>query len=292
MPRMRVAGWSRFVVAILIGLAAAGCEETSAPAGAVAELAASVEPGVHRQYGTPVKVGQGMARAYVLLDQKTKTPLEVGVAFDERALEGLPEPMPGHAHDMHEFLLPLPPQAPATYRFVELDWNPQGHTPPFHPQPHFDVHFYITSVEQRNAIDPADPLFLQRAANFPAPEFIPPGYGSPSVLFGLPIADVAVPRMGVHWIDPTSPEYPPQLQPFTHTFIIGTWDGRVTFYEPMVTREFMQNVRSGAAPPLHKSVSVAQQHEPAGHYPDGYSVVWDATKKEYRIAITGLAWRE
>src|SRR5690242_4261619 len=48
-------------------------------------------PGMHRQYGTPVKVGNGMARAYVVLDAKSgQAPAEIGIALDQKALDGLP----------------------------------------------------------------------------------------------------------------------------------------------------------------------------------------------------------
>jgi hypothetical protein len=30
---------------------------------------------------------------------------------------------------------------------------------------------------------------------------------------------------------------------------------------------------------------------PAGYYPNGYRVGYDAQAKEYRIALTGLGWR-
>ena len=37
-----------------------------------------------------------------------------------------------------------PPLAPEPYRFMMLDWNPQGHQPPgVYTVPHFDFHFYM-----------------------------------------------------------------------------------------------------------------------------------------------------
>ena len=286
-------------VALVAGLtlAVTACQDAEAP------LSPSTEAGIlgnglsgtSRHYGEPVKVGNGRARAYVVIDNRAGSAVELGVALDERALEGLPAPMAGHPEghdDMHEFILPLPSRSPAPYQFVELDWNPQGHSAPFHSEPHFDFHFHKFTLAERNAIDVSDPSYADRAANFPAPEYIPAGYFSPSTLLGVPPVAVAIPRMGIHWIDPTSPEYPPQSQQFTHTFIVGTWDGRVTFYEPMVTRAFLLGQRDGSVPALEMQVPVARRHSPAGYYPDGYRVMWDAKAKEYRVAITGLAWRE
>src|SRR5574338_327063 len=103
-------------------------------------------PGAHRQYGVPTKVGDGMARTYVVLDEKNgRAPLELGIALDDRALSGLPTE-PGE----FSFTLPLPTHAPEPYRFAELDWNPQGHEPEgVYSVPHFDFHFYTVSVAER-----------------------------------------------------------------------------------------------------------------------------------------------
>jgi hypothetical protein len=43
--------------------------------------------------------------------------------------------------------------------------------------------------------------------------------------------------MGVHWLDFTSPEL--SGAQFTQTFIYGSYDGKVTFYEPMITEAFI-----------------------------------------------------
>ncbi|MGI8637700.1 MAG: hypothetical protein ACR2KZ_20055, partial [Segetibacter sp.] len=45
-----------------------------------------------------------------------------------------------------------------------------------------------------------------------------------------------VPQMGKHFVDIASPEL--NGQPFTQTFIYGSYDSKVTFYEPMITLDF------------------------------------------------------
>jgi hypothetical protein len=280
-----------------LALSAAACQETDTPVGPSKETGtlAAVPSATNRQYGSPVKLGNGSARTYVIFDKTSGAPVELGVALSDKALDGLPAPMGGamEGHeDMHEFILPLPKKSPAPYQFVELDWNPAGHSAPYHNQPHFDFHFHKFTLAERNAIDSLDPLYAERAANFPQPNYIPAGWFSPSTILGVPPVDIAIPRMGIHWIDPTSPEYPPQSRIFTHTFIVGTWDGRVTFYEPMVSREFMLNQRAGRESKVDKAVPVAQRHSPAGYYPDSYRVIWDVETREYRVALTGLAWHQ
>jgi hypothetical protein len=71
----------------------------------------------------------------------------------------------------------------------------------------------------------------------PAPELVPAGYTK------LP---GAVPLMGAHWVDPTSPELNGEL--FTTTFLYGSWDGKPTFAEPMVTKAFMETKPDVRAP--------------------------------------------
>lgn len=242
------------------------------------------------QYGAPVTLGNGRARAYIKLDGGIAK--EIGVALDETALDGLPTPMnmPGSGHaDMHEYLLSLPSTNPTPYKFVELDWNPAGHEPDgIYTKPHFDFHFYNISVAERNAIDPtADAQYAAKAGNFPPAEFMRAGWVAGSVAAGAPPELVAVPRMGMHWINVQSPELPPTLQPFTKTFIVGTWGGRVIFDEPMVTREYILS-----KPNATVTLPVAARHDPAGYSPAGYSITFDAQAKEHRIALTNLTMHQ
>jgi hypothetical protein len=249
-----------------------------------------------RQYGAPVELGNGQARVYVVRDVKTGNPIEVGVALSEAALAGLPQAGThggsGVHHDHYNaHILPMPAKHGTPYQFVELDWNPQGHGGPY-VAPHFDFHFYRTSLAERDAIDPADPAYAERAARLPAADELPAGYASSHVLMKLSPAEAAVPKMGLHWLDLASKELPPHNEPFTATFIIGSWDGRVIFDEPMVTREFIASRRD--APDAGSSiipVPSSKKYTPAGFYMTGYRVSWEPQAKEYRIALTGLQAR-
>ena len=241
-------------------------------------------PGTHRQYGPPVKVGDGMARTYVVLDAKSgQRPVELGFALDASVFEGLPTDAAEHS-----FILRLPTQAPEPYRFAELDWNPQGHPPAgVYTVPHFDFHFYVIPQSAVDAIVPSDPEFAAKARNLPTDGYVPPGYLVP----GDP-AQQAVPMMGVHWFDSSAPELqnlfgnPAGYQPFTRTFIYGSWDGQFTFYEPMVTLAYLQSNPDVTAP-----ISVASLYAQAGWYPTAYRVSYDAQAKTYYVALTGLAER-
>jgi hypothetical protein len=87
--------------------------------------------------------------------------------------------------------------------------------------------------------------------------------------------------MGLHWINPSSPEFH-QLG-FTRTFIFGSWDGRFTFLEPMVTRDYLLQ-----RPDDLVDLPRLGLHDPAGYYPTAYRVQWDADSEEWRVALAGL----
>jgi hypothetical protein len=99
--------------------------------------------------------------------------------------------------------------------------------------------------------------------------------------------------MGVHWSDVRSPELqallgnPDAYEPFTKTFIYGSWNGRFTFYEPMVTLAYLHS-----NPDFSSAIPVPQLYPEPGYFPTSYKVTYDAQAKEYRVALTGLTWHQ
>jgi len=280
-------------VCAVIACAADRATETTAGAAAgttAANARAAVEtPGVHRQYGTPITLGEGKVRAYVVLDAKEKQrPLELGIAIDARAMEGaLPTP------DMLMIPVQLPAQAPAPYRFVLFDWNPLGHPPAgVNDVPHFDFHFYVVPQADVEAVTRDDPEFAAKADDLPAGAFLPPLYavGKPP---GATPSVVAVPGMGVHWQDLLSPEYqrvlgrPEAYQPFTKTYVYVSWDGRITALEPMITREYLLRRITETVP-----VRQPAKYVEAGWYPSAYRIEYDDRAREYRVALVDFAWHD
>ena len=222
-------------------------------------------------YGTPVAIGNGTARSYVVLDNGV--PTELGVALSATALDSLPSaPLMGG----YEFVLPLPAQNTTQFQVIGLNWNPTGHPPPMvYTVPHFDVHFYMISSADRAAIAPSDPSFAAEAASLPAADLRPPGY----------VADPpanAIPHMGIHWTDTTAAEF--HGSPFTRTFINGSWNGQFVFIEPMVTRAYLLTHPDDLVP-----VHAAAQHAAAGYYPAKYRVSWDSAASEWHMRAAGTA---
>jgi len=113
-----------------------------------------------------------------------------------------------------------------------LDWNPHGH-PPAHiyDKPHFDLHFYMTPETEVMRYMDSTKMMIN-----PAADYLPANY----------IGANPVPMMGKHWMDATSGEL--RGQPFTQTFLYGSYNGQVVFYEPMVTLDFLKNTQISNVP--------------------------------------------
>lgn len=226
-------------------------------------------------FGKPVVVGMGMAWSWARLDKTTKKPVAVGVTLTETALQGLPTEMPaGETMRWLEYRLELPKEVQGQpFDHVSLDYNPKGHIPPgVYDVPHFDVHFYTISVADREKIT-TSAEDQKRGAKQPAPDYVMPGYVLPPGTFE--------PTMGSHWVSMTFPEL--NGKPFTSTFIYGSFDGRTTFFEPMVTTAFLQT-----KPDFRQELKMPAAYQRAGYYPTSYRVYYNPERKEYSISLEGL----
>ena len=186
-------------LAFVFVLGACSSSETIADAGATARI-----------YGPAQNVGNGTVRTYVVLDKKDpNTPLEIGVAMSEAAMDNLPTAVPSNdpMANMHMYTLVLPAQNPTPYKFVQFDWNPAGHEPAgVYDLPHFDFHFYTVPVATRDGILPTDPQYAAKAARYPDSTLRAPFYIDAATPAGIPASAAAVPQMGLHWLDVRSPE--------------------------------------------------------------------------------------
>ncbi len=222
--------------------------------------------------GTEVAFGTGTAHSWVRLDGQDR-PQEIGVSMSADAVATL-------GHDMIFVTLPLPDAAlEANYGHVALDWMPHGHHPDgLFGVPHFDVHFYFTSEAERLAIDPADPDYMTKAASYPDRMFMPADYAPP------PQPD-PVPAMGEHWLDMTHPIF--SGAPFDHVFIYGSWDGAVTFLEPMVTLDVIAS-RQRFTAEIKQPAAVAD----TGYYPTRYTISYNRGTNTHDIVLDGMTLRE
>ncbi|UYQ92609.1 DUF5602 domain-containing protein [Chitinophaga horti] len=211
--------------------------------------------------GPEVKLHDGKAWTWVKLDDKGD-PLQIGVTITDAAFNSVPMPngeMPGH-DPMNSFSLKVPAKASVLpFKHIGLDWNPAGHEPPgIYDKPHFDYHFYMISEAERLAIPTYDQDSL-KFKNSPAAGYLPASY----VNFGG-----GVPQMGAHWVDINTPEIKPPFN-FTETFFYGSYNGKVTFYEPMITHDFIKGV-NGA---FHRDIPQPTKFQQSGYYPTKSSVI-------------------
>lgn len=201
--------------------------------------------------GDAQKLGNGQAYSWVKF--AGDKPTSIGMTFTKGALENIPHGAPV------SLALSLPKEAVGKTPFdhVLLDFSHTGHEPPgIYDVAHFDVHFYFQPQAERAAIPPYSPATAAKFDNLPPDGIMPKPY------FRLP---GGVPGMGVHWANPTSPEL--NGQKFTETLILGSYDGKMTFIEPMVTLSLLQS-----KPNVSKSIPMPAKFAKAGYYPMKYSI--------------------
>jgi hypothetical protein len=218
-------------------------------------------------YGNEVQMGKGKVRSLVTID-KNGVPLVLGVEMTDGVLSNLPV----DEETLGSVVLPLHPKAKELTPFdhITVDWHPFGHDPEgIYDIAHFDFHFYKISVEAQNAIPPYEvgPVGFD---DLPGTDFIPPLY------FRGP---GGAPQMGTHWVDLLSPEF--NGGGFTSTFLIGSYAGEVTFYEPMIIESMFV---SGVS--INKDIRQPLKFSPSGvYYPTRYTVYKNANTLKHFVTL-------
>lgn len=222
--------------------------------------------------GETKRLGAGLVQSWIKMDENNK-PTAIGLTFSESALLDLP------VTDNNQLPLSLPAEASTTaFNHISIDWNPQGHEPAgVYDKPHFDIHFYLISPQDRQTISPnGDVAALSK---LPSADAVPQGYIMP------PGPPHIVPGQGIHWSDSTSPEF--RGQPFTQTFIYGFANAKLDFFEPMITKTYLET-----KPDFNSDLKLPGAYPKSGvSYPTKMSIKYDAANKEYMIALEGLTIR-
>lgn len=201
-------------------------------------------------------LGAGSIRSWVAL-APSGAPTALGVTLTEAALADLPADA--------QLTLALPPRTP--FDRVGIQWAPGRHGREDHFDPgHFHLRFWLAA---RAAREP------DRAAAIPTLEFIPASY--------VP-APGLVSRSGMHWMDPTAPEF--NSASLTTSFLYGFQEGQMAFLEPVVARAFLDSGRSS-----RKELKRPRRYPRPGYYPTRYRVRYHAIAREYSVALEGLVRR-
>lgn len=251
--------------------------------------------------GPEARVGNGTGRIFVELGPGGE-PRAIGIALTESALTGLATRMNttsrcfdkngdgtlSHGECLGDYQTDLALPAGARdlqlpFRWATVNWNPEGHLPPapaVWSAAHFDFHFFLVDPELIHGIRPG-----------PCGEFI---HCDDAKRAGLPLppphapegyidVGAAVPSMGNHLVDSRDPELADPQLGFSHTFIYGSYDGKLIFLEPMVSHAFL----SRRAPEC-RPVRAPRAYATAGYYPTTYCVRHDAASGTYRVTLEGL----
>jgi hypothetical protein len=261
---------------------------------------------VTRALGAPSALGNGMVASYAEFDV-SGAPTAIGVVFSVSALDNLPNSFSdGHrcfdtnndgvidlateCSGWHERVLPLPSEASRRqdmpFKWALLNWNPRGHIPPgVYDVPHFDVHFYIEPIENVFAIQrgPCGPEAVRCDQFVRAKLPVPANYMHPD----FKDVDAVAPAMGNHLVDLKAHEF--HGVPFSHTWIYGTYEGRVTFYEEMVTIAFLKS-----RPDTCVSIKATPAVALTGYYPTKSCIryVNEKDNEEYEVSLEGFQLRQ
>jgi hypothetical protein len=227
--------------------------------------------------GSEVTVHLGKAWSVVKVDD-AGNPSELTVRINDAALESVPVGSGGGGSHNHENSVVLPfhndVKSLTPFKHIGLDYNPEGHEPAaVYGLPHFDIHFYLMSETERMAIPPYE-VDSSKFLAVPSQEYVPANY------MALP---GGVPQMGRHWADVTSPELSGAT--FTETFIYGSYDSKVTFYEPMITLAFLKTTST-----FNRDVPQPSKVQVSGHYPTKMNVRKHDGVTD--ITLTAFVYRE
>ena len=161
---------------------------------------------------------------------------------------------------------------------LTMFWEAEGHPPGAFLTPHFDFHFYTVAPAAIAAIDCKDER---------KPAALPAAFGLPDILLppdmahmaGVPtLVGLCVPKMGMHAILTTEIE---RQDAFNGTMVIGYYQGRVIFLEPMVSKLTLMKQASFDLPlPTVPGL--------VGPHPTVFHAQFDAAQQAYRFVFSGF----
>ncbi len=254
--------------------------------------------------GAKVGFGSGSVSSYAVLDADGN-PSVIGALFDAEGLQSPPDrasdellcndrngdgaiDRPAECLMTHAFVIPMPDaiarRDDVPFNWILLNWNAMGHIPPgVYDSPHFDVHFMIEPIESIFSILPGNcgPEFVQcdqfEVARKPLPaNYIPPDFRD---------VEAVVPAMGNHLVDVTGSEF--TGVPFTRSWIYGSYGGRITFYEEMLTMAYLSS-KPNVCNPIKSPPAVGL----SGYYPTNSCVRYDEATDSYSVSMEDFQYRE
>lgn len=172
--------------------------------------------------------------------------------------------------------LPAAAQARTGLTHMTVFWESMGHPPGPYLTPHFDFHFYTIGQDQRLAMGCTD---LSKPAELAA------GYTLPDVNLPPPMAamigtatltGLCVPGMGMHSLLTSEME---STSLFRGTMVIGYYQGKPIFIEPMISKEMLLE-QKGFDLPIPAIPGLT------GNRPRTFRAEYDTTQKAYRFVFS------
>ena len=202
--------------------------------------------------------------------------LALGATVPMTAIENAPGEAPMLWPPLPAAVIPMPDQARASTGIDHLTvyWEPMGHPPGPFLTPHFDFHFYSVSDSARRAITCSETR---------KPDPAPPGYVLPDVEIpgiGM-LPGLCVAGMGMHALTSSSME---ATTPFTATMVLGYYDGKPIFFEPMVAQAALKERRS-----FSLTIPTLGDGTPGVKYPTHLEAVYGDSLPGYRFVFTGFS---
>lgn len=198
-------------------------------------------------------------------------------AIDSAPAEGGPMTWPPVAAAVLQ--LPASAQSQSGLAHFTMFWEPHGHPPTPYLTPHFDFHFYTIQSGERAAIDCAD---TTKPAALPAGYVLPDEPLPPDMAkaIGVPVlVGICVPQMGMHSLLASEIE---STTPFRGTMVIGYYNAKPIFIEPMISRAMLQE-RLGFDLPIPAIPGMT------GRHPTVFHGEYDAQESVYRFVFTDFA---
>ena len=153
------------------------------------------------------------------------------------------------------------------FTYANIYWNAHGHGPANYMVPHFDFHFYFVPERQVATINCKDTV---KPRAVPAGYFLPPDENVPQI---GEVVGACIPDMGMHAFPATDLS---GKAPWKGSLLIGYYDGKPIFVEPMITSALLLQKHSFTLP-------VPQEIAPAAHvrYPRSFRAVYLPESKAY-----------
>jgi hypothetical protein len=256
--------------------------------------------------GDSADLGNGTVSTYVETDAAGDL-VSIGVLLSASTFEGIPSEPDGTApcFDVdgdgvedpqtecfmmlrRDLYLPTAAsQAMAPFGYVQFNYNPMGHPPPAPPVygvPHFDFHFFLVGLDDVKEIRTGTCGFfidceVYERARVPVPEkYMPPTYIEVGAAAG---------EEGNHLLPSTAPELADPPADFTQTFIFGSYDGHIIFYEPMIAA----SVFNRGLDECH-DIAEPAAWEVAGSYPTRYCMRYLPDEDAYAVSLQSFVRRD